>query len=80
MMASLGSSMSICRISLRFFSPPLNPSFRYLSANLGSICIMRIFSCRSLYISIGGNSFSRTELTAVRMKFATETPGTSLGY
>ena len=75
MMASFGSSMSICRISFRFFSPPENPSFRYLSANLGSICMIFIFSWMSRYICIGASSSSRTELTAVRRKFATETPG-----
>src|SRR3712207_8902315 len=31
-------------------------------------------------ISMGESSSSRTELTAVRRKLATETPGTSLGY
>src|ERR687895_818990 len=71
MIASWGSSMSICRISLRFFSPPEKPSFRYLSANLGSICMTAIFSWRSLYISMGESSTSRTELTAVRRKLAT---------
>ena len=36
-MASSGSSMAIWRISLRFFSPPEKPSFRWRSPKAGSM-------------------------------------------
>ena len=40
--------MAICRISLRFFSPPENPSLRWRSPNDGS---MPSFSIHSIIIS-----------------------------
>ncbi len=42
--ASFGSSTAICRISLRFFSPPEKPSFTPRLRKLSSICISFIFS------------------------------------
>ena len=43
-MAYFGSSMSICRISFRFFSPPEKPSFTERAVNFRSISSMSIFS------------------------------------
>jgi hypothetical protein len=40
----LGSSMAICRISLRFFSPPEKPSLRWRLANAGSMPSLSIHS------------------------------------
>ncbi len=43
-MQYLGSSMAICRISLRFFSPPENPSLTARAVNLRSISRPSIFA------------------------------------
>ena len=42
--ASFGSSTTICRISLRFFSPPEKPSLTPRLRKLSSICISFILS------------------------------------
>ena len=42
--ASFGSSTAICRISLRFFSPPEKPSLTPRLRKLSSICISFILS------------------------------------
>ena len=42
--ASFGSSTSICRISLRFFSPPEKPSLTPRDRNVSLICMNFIFS------------------------------------
>ena len=42
--ASRGSSTSICSTSLRFFSPPENPSFTPRDRKLSSMCMRFIFS------------------------------------
>jgi hypothetical protein len=79
-MASWGCSSAIWRISWRFFSPPEKPSLRLRSANFGSICSSFICSRRSLANCRTGTSWPLTELTAVRRKLVTDTPGTSTGY
>ena len=43
-MANLGLSISICRMSQRFFSPPLNPSLTLRVVKLLSILSKSIFA------------------------------------
>ena len=43
MIAISGSSIAICRISARFFSPPEKPSFTYRDTIAGSIFSSSIF-------------------------------------
>ena len=83
-MESLGSSIAIWNISLRFFSPPENPSFTDLLASLESSSTIALFSRISLRKSaafIGSlPSYFRFSLMAARMKLVIDTPGISTGY
>ena len=56
--ASLGSSTAICRISLRFFSPPLKPVFTERLRKAGSISTSLAFSSTMSRNSIGSASCS----------------------
>src|SRR3954469_6082584 len=78
--ATCGSSIAICRISARFFSPPENPSLSGREVNEGSTssswAACWSFSPNSL-TRIGS---SRPVLIAMRRKFAIDTPGMATGY
>ncbi len=82
--ANFGSNIAIWKISLRFFSPPENPSFKDLDKNLRSISSNSDFSRMSFNISFAGISSCplafRVSLIAVFIKFVTDTPGISTGY
>ena len=72
-MASAGSRIAIWRISLRFFSPPENPSLTERLMKLGSISTSCIFSLASARKSIGVELFEpaaagAAQLSAVRRK------------
>ena len=54
--ANFGSSIAICRISLRFFSPPEKPSLTEREVNFRSISSTSIF-CVELLVVIGGVEF-----------------------
>ena len=54
--ASVGSSNASCRISLRFFSPPENPSLTLRSRNSGFISSSFIFSRTRSSNSSGSSS------------------------
>ena len=79
-----GSSIAIWNISLRFFSPPLNPSFTERLASLLSSSTKARFSRMSLRNSLAAKGASprylRCSLIAARMKFTMLTPGISTGY
>ena len=83
-MASRGSSTAIWKISLRFFSPPENPSFTERPVKLSSIATNFIFSRAKARKSIASSSSSprrlRIALSAVRRKYRLPTPGISTGY
>ena len=83
-MLSFGSSMAIWKISLRFFSPPENPSFTERCANLLSSPTSSRFSRMSFMKSpaFSGSrpSYLRLELTAAFIKLTIDTPGISTGY
>ena len=83
-MASFGSSMAIWNISLRFFSPPLNPSFTERDDSLLSSSTTLRFSRISLRNSVALRAGSpwnlRFSLMAARMNCVIETPGISTGY
>ncbi len=82
--ASLGSSTAICRISLRFFSPPEKPAFTERCIIAGSMSSIGSFCSMYSRNSIGSISDSprafRISLNAVRRKYAFDTPGISTGY
>ena len=81
---NLGSSIAIWKISLRFFSPPLNPSFTERFANLLSNSTTARFSRISFKNSLAGDAgrplYLRCSFTAARIKFTILTPGISTGY
>ena len=82
--ASLGSSIAIWKISLRFFSPPEKPSLTERLASLLSSSTSSRFCFMSLRNSAAGMGSSpcalRFSLRAARMKFTMLTPGISTGY
>ena len=82
-MLNLGSSMAIWKISLRFFSPPENPSFTERLASLLSSSTIFLFSRMSLRNSPAGRGSSpsclRLAFRAARMKCVMLTPGISTG-
>ena len=81
---SFGSSIAIWNISLRFFSPPLKPSFTERLAsrlsNCTTFCRSRISFRNSPAFSSGSPWYLRFSLMAVFMKLVIETPGISTGY
>src|SRR4029079_5351243 len=85
--AIFGFSIAICRISTRFFSPPENPSLRYLDASSRGTFNSSIAANRLVRNSgIGTGSSSpplaalRFALIALRRKLVTVTPGIACGY
>ncbi len=80
--ANAGSIIIICKISLRFFSPPEKPSFKYRSAISSGISSTAIFSsiflinCMTEILSSSG----RRALMAARINSALVIPAISLGY
>ena len=83
-MLNFGSNIAIWKISLRFFSPPLNPSFTERLDSLASSSTILRFSRISLRKSAAFSgsfpSYWRLALTAAFMKLVIETPGISTGY
>jgi hypothetical protein len=79
-MASSGSTTAICRISLRFFSPPENPSFRYRSANDGSMPRRFIHSMIDRRSSSTDRSMPLRADSDWRRNWITDTPAISCGY
>ena len=71
-MASRGSSTAIWKTSLRFFSPPLNPSLTEREPKAGSSSTSFIFSLAKARKSMASSSSSpralRMALSAVRRK------------
>ena len=83
MIAISGSSIAICRISRRFFSPPEKPSFTYRETIAGSIRSSSSFCFKSFWNSptgISSLSNPRRADTAVRRKLLMVTPGMLTGY
>ena len=78
--ARSGSSMAICRISLRFFSPPEKPSLRWRSPKEGSMPSFSIHSIISRRTSRTDRSMPRRADSAWRRNWMTDTPGISWGY
>ena len=78
--ARRGSSSAIWRISLRFFSPPENPSFRCRSAKAGSMPSRSIHSVMATRTSSTERSSPLRADTAWRRNWMTETPVISSGY
>src|SRR6218665_2753918 len=78
--ANLGPSSSSCRISLRFFSPPENPSLMLRSANAASIRRRAIDSRTSLIHVRTDGASPEIAVFAVEIKLVTVTPGISTGY
>src|SRR4051794_4293445 len=79
--ATCGSSIAICRISARFFSPPENPSLSGREVNERSTS-SRSAACWSFWpnsLTRIGSSL-RPVLMAMRRKFAIDTPGIATGY
>ena len=76
--------MAIWNTSLRFFSPPENPSFTERPVRVASISTRFFFSRMSLRKSaefMGGCPlYLRWAFTAARRKLTMETPGISTGY
>ena len=79
-MARSGSRIAICRISLRFFSPPEKPSLRNRSANDGSMSRRSIHSMIARRISSTERSMPLRWDRAWRRNWRTGTPETSWGY
>ncbi len=79
-MASSGSRIAICMISLRFFSPPLKPSLRYRSTNDESMPSRFIQSIVARRSSSTLRSIPLRADRAWRRNWITETPGISCGY
>ncbi len=81
--AKVGSNIAIWNISLRFFSPPLKPSFTLRLASLLSNSTMARFSRISFRNSLADKAgrwrYLRCSFTAARMKFTIDTPGISTG-
>ena len=82
--ASFGSSTAICRISLRFFSPPEKPTLtaRFsMSSDMPSVCVFWRKSLRNCMASSGVSPRClRRALTASLRKVVFGTPGISTGY
>ena len=83
-MASLGSSMASCSISLRFFSPPEKPS---LTDRLTSSASMPTSATFALYSRSNSRAdsgspplFSCCASSAALMNCLFRTPGSSTGY
>ena len=79
-----GSSTAICRISLRFFSPPEKPTLtgRFsISASMSSVFALSRTSFRNsaAFSSASPRAF-RCAFSAVRRKVRFPTPGISTGY
>src|SRR4029450_4601250 len=79
-----GSSKAICRISLRFFSPPEKPTlsgrFSISRSILRSLAFSRT-NLRKLGVESSASPRAfRTAFTAVRRKVMVATPGISIGY
>src|SRR6266516_1755948 len=82
--ASFGRSIASWRISIRFFSPPEKPSFRYRLENSFGISASSI-ACsvswrNSRSFTSGSPRASRWALSAMRRYLATVTPGIATGY
>src|SRR6266446_2356547 len=79
-----GSSSAICRISLRFFSPPENPTLtprRSISCSMPSLPATSRTRLRNSGVeSSSSPRFLRCALSAVRRKVMVATPGISNGY
>ena len=80
--AKVGSNIAIWNISLRFFSPPLKPSFTLRLASLLSNSTMARFAHQLQELTgdkAGRWRYLRCSFTAARMKFTIDTPGISTG-
>ena len=79
--AIAGLIISIWRISIRFFSPPENPSFRNRFRNDSFISRYAMFS-RRFFRNSAGFTFCAPlmESSAVFRNFAAVTPGIATGY
>ena len=79
-----GSSTAICRISLRFFSPPEKPTLTgrlSMSASiLRSLAFARISLRKSAALISSWPLALRWAFSAVRRKVMLPTPGISTGY
>ena len=83
-MHSAGSRTAICRISLRFFSPPEKPTFtervNRSSGIFSSLIFSSIRSWKSKRSSASRPRYLRTAFSAVCRKNWLLTPGISTGY
>ena len=81
---SRGSSSAICRISLRFFSPPEKPTLtprRSISCSMPSLPATSRTRLRNSGVdSSASPRFLRCALSAVRRNVMVATPGISSGY
>src|SRR5262249_22237292 len=82
--ARRGASSAICRISLRFFSPPEKPTLtprRSISRSMPSLPAASFTRLRNSGVdSSGSPRFLRCALSAVRRNVMVATPGISSGY
>jgi hypothetical protein len=78
--ATRGLRSAICKISLRFFSPPLNPWLRWRLANDLSMPSRSIHSVMSTRTSSAETSSSVRAAMAWRRNWVTETPSIDSGY
>ncbi len=81
---SRGSSIAICRISLRFFSPPEKPTLTPRRSISWSMCSF-LATSRTRFMNSGVVSSAspralRWALSAVRRNVMVATPGISIGY
>ena len=83
-MASFGSSTAICKISLRFFSPPEKPSFteRFMSFSSisSSLSFSRNMGKKSMASISSRPRYLRIAFRAERKKYTFVMPGISTGY
>src|SRR3954451_15690932 len=82
--ASVGLSSASWRISIRFFSPPENPSFKYRLENSRGTCVSSIAASTVLRKSLSeiaaSPRASRWAFITMRRYLATVTPGIATGY
>ena len=78
--AICGSRTASWRISLRFFSPPENPWFTYRCTIASSMPRRSIWAFMCLRNASALICVPLIDWYAVRRKFTTDTPGTSVGY
>jgi len=82
--ANFGCSIAICKISLRFFSPPEKPSFTdrsIIDLSMPNLARFTLSKSRNSDVLISGSPrYFRAALIAALRKYLLLTPGISTGY